>query len=105
ERRALVLREVIAAEPLAIETRELEVVVVDRDVLHPRGDEVGGERRLPDALREPEPARPHAEALLDPIGHHLDLIDPIGARDRRQDRLVEAAPPELHLPALDERAD
>ncbi len=97
-RRALLLGQVVAAERLGIEPGEREVRVVDEHELHAGLPQHPRQLRLPDPLGQPHPARGHAPVRLEEVGERLDLADLVPVRQERQDRLVEAAPQQLHLP-------
>ena len=77
------------------EAGDEEVAVVDQRVAHAGVGQVGGELRLPDPLGEPEPARVDAEAAAHRLVHPVDLLDPVGAGQRGEHRLVEAGQQEL----------
>ncbi len=98
DRRSLLLGEVVAAQRLRIEAGEREVRVVHQDELHPGLAQDARELRLPDPLGQPHAPRGHPEARLDELGQGLDLPDLVPVRQERQDRLVEAAGQQLHLP-------
>jgi len=95
---ALVLREVVAAQPLAIKPGVDEVRVVEEGVVEARVAEEAREVRLPDPLREPHPARRGAEPFPKVVRHEPELPLRVVARDRREDRLIESAAEELDLP-------
>ena len=59
-----------------------EVAVVHQGVVHSRGREVGGQLRLPHPLGEPEPPGAHPEPALHRLRHPMDLLHPVGARQR-----------------------
>ena len=80
------------------------LVVEDRPAVagrHEGGRQVG----LPDALREPGAQRPPPRDALQRGRHARQLVDAVLLRERRQDRLVEAAAKELHLVTGHERAE
>ena len=76
-----------------------------------RGSSTGSRRRrAPSAGPAPRRARrarrpgPAARDPLELVGHPRQLGDAVALRERREDRLVQAAAQELDLAALDERA-
>jgi hypothetical protein len=61
--------------------------------------------RLPDPLRQPHPARAHAELLHQKGGEPLDLSALVAIGQHGEDRLVEPAREELDLAAGDRLAE
>jgi hypothetical protein len=57
--------------------------------------------RLPDPLGQPEARHVGAEEVVQPRPVEAHLVDAVEARDRREDRLVEARRLQLDLPARD----
>src|SRR5688572_17805719 len=98
---ALVLGRVVAVELVDLEPCALELRVVDEDRTDPRERKVARELRFPHALGEPEAVDLGAEELREPRTMQLHLVDAVAARDRGQDRLVEAGGLQLDLAALD----
>src|ERR1041385_2790699 len=62
-------------------------------------------RGLPHALREPQPARRHAEPPRDRLAHPLDLLEAVFPEQRNEDGLVEPREQQLHAPFAREPAD
>ena len=101
---ALVLGGVRAPEVLLGDRRGPEVgVVEDRPAVagrHERRRHV----RLPDALGQPRSLRSTTEGALQLVGHAPQLADPVALGQGGEDRLVVAAPEDLHLAPVGERA-
>ncbi len=66
--------------------------------------EVVGERRLPDAFREPGSVRPLPEELLQLVAHTDELAVAIAIGEGHEDRLVEATTDDLNLASVNELA-
>src|SRR2546426_26193 len=94
-----------AAEALVQKPGEAQVLIVQDRVAHARLRQHFGERRLPDALRDPRPLRADAAPSLPVRGEALDLVERVGARNDGQDRLVEGAAQRLDLPRRHETYD
>ena len=83
---------------LAAEAADKEMPVVDQRILHARCREVGGQLRLPHAFGEPQSRGLHPKATLEILAQATDLLEPVGPRQRGQDRLVEARQQHLEMP-------
>jgi hypothetical protein len=101
----LLLGQVVAAERLRVEPGQSKVRVVDQDELHAGLPQHAREVGLPDPLGEPHAPGGHPEARLDELGERLDLPDLVPVRQQRENRLVEAAGQELHLPVGGESSE
>jgi hypothetical protein len=99
---SLVVGRVRAPERLLGDRRCPEVGVIEDRPVVAGGRERRRQVRLPDAFRQPRPARPPAEQRLELVGHPDELADPVTLRQGREDGLVPAAPDDLDLAPLHE---
>ena len=79
-----------AVQLLVAETTDQEMAVIDERVFDAGGGEIGGELRLPHTLSEPQSGRLDAEAALQVVAHPPDLLQPVGAGQRGENRLIES---------------
>jgi hypothetical protein len=98
---SLVLGRVPAVELVGGQPRPLEMGVVDEHVLDAGEREVVRQLRLPDPFGQPEARHVGAEEVVQPRPMEAHLVDAVEARDRREDRLVEARRLQFDLPARD----
>ena len=80
-----------------LEAAHEEVAVVEDEIPHARVGQVRRQVGLPHALREPQSRGRDAETALDRLAHPSYLLDPVGGRERREHRLVEAGQQELDV--------
>ena len=97
---ALVVGHVGAPEGRFGDGRRPEVRIVQDRPLVARRDQRGGHVRLPDPLGQPGAARTAAEEAFELARHPVKLTQAIGLGQGSQDRLVVAAPHDLHLSTL-----
>ena len=101
---ALVVRRVAAPVALGGDGRRAEVGVVHDRVGVAGLGQRGGHVRLPDPLGKPGAHGATADERLDLVGHARELSHAVDLAQGGQHRLVVAAAEDLHLLALDERA-
>src|SRR2546425_5793749 len=77
------------------ESTDQEMAVIYERTLDAGVRETRGQLRLPHSLRKPQAGRLHTEAPLQELAHSADLLEPIGAGERREDRLVESREQQL----------
>ena len=87
------------------ESADQEVAVIHERIFDARFGQIRGQLRLPHPLREPQPAGVDAEATLQVFAHATDLFEPVGAGERREDRLVESSQQQLHAAIGGQPAD
>ena len=101
---ALLVRQVVAAQIVDLEASQGEVSVVDEHVRDASLAQHPWQVRLPHALGQPHPAGSHPEVRLEERCEPLDLADLVVVGQHGEDRLVEPAGQELHLPACGDDA-
>src|ERR1700689_1753265 len=97
-----ILRDVMAAELTGLKTAAEKVVVIHEGVFNARGSQRRRDLRLPDALGEPEAARPLHKMFFDVIRQPDDLFVTIMRGYRNQHRLVKSASYHFDLAAFNE---
>ena len=82
-----------------------KMAVIDEGVFDAGRREIGCQLRLPHPLREPQAGRLDAETALQVCVHSPDLLQPVGAGQRRENRLVESREQQLQPAIGGEPAD
>ena len=96
---AVRLRVMGPVQLLVPESTDEEMAIIHEGIFDTCVREIRGQLRLPHSLRKPQAGRLHTEAPLQVLAHAADLLEPIGAGQRRQDRLVESREQQLQ-PAI-----
>src|SRR3989442_3725592 len=75
------------------ESTDEEMAIIDERIFDTCVREIRGQLRLPHSLREPQAGRLHTKAPLQVLAHAADLLEPIGAGQRGEDRLAPTPEP------------
>src|SRR5207302_4690296 len=102
---AVRLRVMGLVQLVVLEAADEKMPVIYQRVLDARFRKIRGQLRLPHTLRKPQSARLHSEAPLQELAHTADLLEPIGAGKRRENRLVEYREQQLQPAIRREPAD
>ncbi len=99
---AFILGNQVPGKLRIVESRGLEMKIVENRVFDAGVGQVAAERLLPHAFGDPHSTDCGAKAVLQPAGIAADLSDPVSPGDHRQNGLEKRPPDDLDLPAIDQ---